>query len=192
MKVKVNERTFKMVNQHANNKIIIMEGADVTGKSEIGSALANQFGLAYFKNLAEHQSFSDLTFSQTAFVEANYLLCLLKQVEIKENGIVLDRHIPSEYVYSKVFERETNEDEIWEIDRQLAELGAVIVYCYKDEYKDFDDEVIKFERIEQLKDTYQEYFNKTNMPVLQLNTTDENLERELNEIIPFLKDKEIV
>jgi thymidylate kinase len=114
------------------NKIIIFEGPDRCGKSEIGTALAKHLGLSYFKNHAEHDNFSNENFLSTAFTEAFYLLDMLKQVEFKENGIILDRHIPSEWVYAKTFERETSEALVFKVDEELAKLGAVIIYCYKD------------------------------------------------------------
>lgn len=164
------------------NNILVIEGPDLCGKSEIGQALSHQYFMGYFKNKTEHNNFKNNTFLQTAFVEADYLLSLLKQVEFKDFGIILDRHIPSEYVYSKVYNRQTDEEAIWKIDRELASMGAVILYCTKTEYKKFDDEVISLDKIETIKKYYEEYFTKTKMRVIRLDTTDENLEREIYEV----------
>lgn len=164
------------------NKIIIFEGPDLCGKTEIGKELSKQYKLSYFKNNCEHENFRNNNFLGTAFVEAFYLLDMLKQVEFKENGIILDRHIPSEYVYSKVYDRITHEESIWKIDEELADLGATIIYCTKTHYKDFNDEVITLDKIEHIKYFYEEYFTKTKMNVIRLDTTDENLEREISDI----------
>lgn len=171
------------------NKIIIFEGPDRCGKTEIGKALANKLKLSYFKNSYEHSNFSNNGFISTAFVEANFLLDLLNQVDFKENGLILDRNIPSEWVYSKVFNRETKEELIFEIDKKLADLGAIIIYCYKDKYENFDDEVIELEKIEKLKNKYIEYLELSKIPSLILNTTDENLEKQLNEIYKWINDR---
>lgn len=164
------------------NKIILFEGPDLCGKTEIGKELSKQLKLSYFKNNTEHDNFRNNTFLQTAFVEAYYLIDMLNQVEFKENGIILDRHIPSEYVYSKVYDRPTHEESIWKIDEILAGFGATIIYCTKTHYKNFDDEVITLDKIEHIKYFYEEYFAKTKMPVIRLDTTDENLEREISDI----------
>lgn len=171
--------------------IIIFEGADETGKTNIAEKLAKLHGFSYFKNHQEHKNFTSDSFKNTAFIEAGYLIDLLKQINIP-NGIILDRHMPSEWVYSKVYDRETNDSAIWEVDKQLANLNAVMIYCYKQHYEKFDDEIIKFDDIENIKSKYQEYLKHTKIPTLQLETTDENLDREVAEIENFLKDEGIL
>lgn len=168
------------------NQIIIFEGPDGVGKTEIGKALAKQRDLSYFKNHSEHHNFTNKKFADTAFVEASYLISLLQQVKFSENGIILDRHMPSEWVYSQVFNRQTDREAIWKYDQQFSMLGAVIVYCFKDYYKEYDDEIIDHHHIEQIKELYEEYFQQTEMPVLHLNTTDHNLGNQLDEINEFL------
>lgn len=170
------------------NEIIILEGPDRCGKTEIGKSLAKKRGLSYFKNHNEHKSFTTKTFLNTAFIEAYYLIDMLKQIQFGRRGIILDRHMPSEYVYSTVFNRETDDDGIWTVDTQLSMLGATIIYCYKDYYDDYGDEIIDVAFIDKIKTTYLEYFERTEMPVLYLNTTDEDLERELSEIEEFLSE----
>jgi thymidylate kinase len=164
------------------NNILILEGPDRCGKTEIGKALSKQYFMSYFKNHREHENFTNQTFLGTAFVEAAYIIDMLKQVEFKDFGIIFDRHMPSEYVYSKVYNRPTHEESIWKIDKELADLGAVILYCTKTTYKEFEDEVITLDKIETIKQYYEEYFKHTKMRVIRLDTTDENLEREIYEI----------
>jgi thymidylate kinase len=164
------------------NKIIIFEGPDLCGKTEIGKALSKELKMSYFKNTAEHNSFREDSFTQSAFIESNYLFSLLNQINFPDNGIILDRHMPSEYVYSKVYNRKTNFDLIWETDNKFANLNTTIIYCFKTKYKDFNDEVISFDKIEKIKEMYEDYFSKTKIKVIRLNTTDENLEREIKEI----------
>lgn len=170
------------------NEIVIFEGPDRCGKTEISHALSKIRGLSYFKNHQEHKNFTQNKFNDTAFIEAAYLIDMLKQVQFANNGIILDRHMPSEYVYSQVFNRQTDMNAIWQVDEQLSMLGAVIIYCYKDFYKEYEDEVIDLQHIENIKEKYETYFEQTSMPICYLNTTDENLEREIMEIQEFLEE----
>lgn len=163
-------------------RVFIMEGPDSCGKTEIGKELANVYNMSYFKNIREHKNFISNNFINSAFVEAFYAINLLKQVQFKENGIIFDRHIPSEYVYSKVFNRETNEEVIWHIDDELANLGAVTIYCYKDFYNTYNDSLIELSRIEELKREYENYLIQTSMDFCRLNTDDENLSRQITDL----------
>ena len=76
---------------------------------------------------------------------------------------------------------------IWNYDERLANLGAKIIYCFKDKYTHFNDEVISEDRIDEIKYNYHRYLYQTKMPYLKLNTTDEDLDRELKEIMKWLK-----
>lgn len=159
-----------------------MEGADRTGKTEIGMALANEYNLSYFKNSNEMNNFKQSNFYNTVFVEGFYIVDLLKQASFKENGIIFDRSIPSEWVYANVFKRKTAEDLIWKLDDDLASLHATIIYCYKTQYNNYDDEVIDETKIKYIKQYYEQYFEKTKMHVISIDTTDEDLDREIKEL----------
>ena len=54
--------------------LLILEGPDRCGKTEIGQALAKKLNISYFKNSTEHDSFVNETFCVSAFVEAQYFL----------------------------------------------------------------------------------------------------------------------
>lgn len=164
-------------------RILLFEGPDRCGKTEIGSALARNLNITYFKNKSEHENFINEDTLVKFKIETQYLLQQLKGLEYKNNGIVLDRHFPSEYVYSKVYKRKTDEDLIWHFDNEFAKLGTVLIYCYKSEYKYFSDEIIKLEEIGKIRDVYEnDYLKKTKMQVISIDTSDEDLDTQLTTI----------
>ena len=168
------------------NKVIIFEGPDKSGKTTIAKELAKRYNISYFKNYSEQSNFVDKSFTQSAFIEANYLINILNQVEIKNNTIILDRHMPSEYAYSKTFGRKTNESLIWEYDEKFLKYSTVIIYCYKNDYSEYTDEVVDMNQVNKLKKYYDEYLDKTKLKTLKLETSNEDLSSQINEIHKFI------
>lgn len=165
-----------------NKKLVIFVGPDMCGKTEIGKAVAKRMNLEYFKNNAEHSRFNADSFINELRHCGPLTLEFIDQINFKGDGIVLDRYTPCEWVYSKVYNRKTDEDLIWEIDQKLADRNATIVYCYKDYYKKFEDEVIKEKEIASIKKEYENYFNQSAVKVIKLNTTSEDLNQQLREL----------
>ena len=100
----------------------------MTGKSEISKELARRLGHAYFKNTDEWTT--DLRtpeyFKNILVYGGTFLTSFLEQVK---PNVVLDRYYPSEWVYSRVFGRETDEVVLKKIDRKFAAAGGKIVIC---------------------------------------------------------------
>jgi len=164
--------------------IFIFEGPDRTGKSEISQALARFMTIAYFKNPNEHSNFLNYNTLDAFRYDTKYLLSMLKADIFKNSGIILDRHFPSEYVYAKVYNRKTDEDLIWYYDKEFSKLNATIVYCYKNNYDNYDDEIIDESKIQKIRDVYEnDYLKKTNMNIISLETSSENLNKQVSYII---------
>lgn len=165
-------------------KIIIVEGPDSVGKSTISKELAKILGAKRFRNRNDVKNFYAKT-PDITIAEMMYLVDFLGQTG--EGTLVLDRFHPTEYVYSKVFGRERNEKAVEEMDTRLKSLNACIVYCYKNEYRKYEDQFIEFEKIEELKAEYISYLtNVTKLPTVWLNTASENLEHQILEILKGL------
>ena len=169
------------------NKIILFEGFDNTGKTTIAKELSKLLRFQYFKNPAEKERFGipDLI-DKEAMIEARYLVNLLEQVFFEGLGIIFDRNIPSHFVYSKAFNRKFNLAGIIEIDKKLAELGAVIIFCYKTKILNYSDSLVDESKSEQVNSLYYKYFSMSKMKYLFLNTDDEDLKRQINTILSFL------
>jgi hypothetical protein len=167
------------------NRSIIIEGVDNSGKTTIAKALARQLGMQYFKHTSQTRNFKDARFYDTAYVEAFYLIDMLKQLSF-DGGIIFDRHIPSEFAYGLTYDRQVNHRDIELIDFELSKLGTVCIFCEKNYDKPFEDEVIDFDKVELLRSNFHKFFEQSAMRTLYLDTTAENLEDQLIQINRFL------
>ena len=71
----------------------------------------------------------------------------------------------------------------------MADLGAVIIYCYKECYNKFTDELVKETEMKEIRENFDIYLTKTKMKYLRLDTADENLKSQISKIINFLENK---
>jgi hypothetical protein len=170
------------------SRIIIFEGHDNAGKTSIATNFADGYNYQYFKSHMQAKHFKEGTFLQALRFETDYLLDFLEQVNVAGNGLIIDRHLPSEFAYSYAYHRLTDLNYIWEADEKLAKLGACVIYCYKDKVDNFEDHLIDESKVEPIKEGYEYYFQKTKMKHLILNTSDENLLEQLDKIQRFLNE----
>ena len=110
-----------------DSRLIIFEGPDGCGKSNIAEAISQLLNVPIFKNEDEWQHFPEKDKS-TYFINAiryahPHLLSFIKQTK---TSVILDRAYPSEYVYSKIFERETDFKAIKSCDLACKQLKAKI------------------------------------------------------------------
>jgi len=64
---------------HDKQTVIIMEGPDGCGKTEIGKALSKQFGIPYFKVNSEHENWRKGKFKEALEFDQTYITQFLKQ-----------------------------------------------------------------------------------------------------------------
>ena len=173
-----------------NQKIIIFDGPDQCGKTEIAKKLSSVIGVPYFKNENERQGFKD---DKDYFVNMTkysdpFFISYLKQ---SSANIILDRSYPSEYVYCKAFNRATDWDTLKWIDEQYANLGALIIICHRTNYTLADDlcpNRLNVNKIAELDKHYKDFAqNYTKCNIKLLNVDDENLSREVYEILDYIK-----
>lgn len=171
-------------------RIILCEGPDRVGKSEIALALAKKYGIPYIKNTSEWSAGlrnKDYFVNTLRYAEP-YFLSYLKQ---SGASVVLDRSYPSEQVYSEAFGRTTDHDALKFVDEEYAKLGAQIVICHRSSYEGIKDDLfpddIEERKLQELDDLYTNFASKTKCKVLRLNVDDENLSRELEDISLFLE-----
>jgi thymidylate kinase len=169
------------------SQLILFEGLDQSGKSSIAKILAKRIGFSYFKNPSEKTQFFVDDNRVTWIIEGTYLFNLVEQGVI--NKVILDRHLPSEYAYSYAYGRKTDGAKIVEFDARLADLGAIIIYCYKDSYEQYEDWAVKQKDRAKIKEGFELYLEQTRIPYLKLNTTDQNLENQIDAITFFMRQQ---
>jgi len=167
------------------SNIILLEGTDHCGKTEIATALAKILsGYQYFKVKQERihiEKIAPEILKQAHLLQLNFFYEFAKQVNF---SIVMDRFYPSEFVYGTLF-RKINEEKIWEFDKLFAELGTKIIILQKQNDK-LEDELWTKDQLIAIKAKYREFAAKTRCQVLVLDTDSEDLEWELSEISKFL------
>jgi len=182
-----------MKNQH----VIMVVGPDMTGKSQIAKELAMRLGNSrfYFKASTEHDSFlSSKTTKREAFLnQLRYadprVFDVLKQTG---HSIVFDRAFPCEAAYSEVMQRETDHTMLTHMDEMWASIDARIVFCHRNSYEGITDDLdpsIDSAMLQRIHDAYVKFLSASKCKVLKLNVDDENLDREVSEILEFLKVK---
>ena len=168
------------------SKIIIFEGVDNCGKTEIATALTKRLkNYQYFKVKEERlhiEKVDHVILRQSHLLQLNFFYELARQVDF---NIIMDRFYPSEFVYGSLF-RTIDEEKIWEFDKMFAELGTKIIILQKQDDR-LEDELWTKEQLITIKAKYQEFAAKTKCQVLLLDTDSEELEWELAEINKFLE-----
>lgn len=158
--------------------IIIFEGADRSGKSTIANALSTQLNIPYFKVHRDKYWWDPA-------VNLNYLDEGITQfIEQTQISVIIDRWVPSDYMYSKLFSRDISYHKIWEIDQRFAKMNTLLVICYKDKDKhivDIEDaDFVNPSMYDRMLELYKEYTLQSKIKnVLFLNTSDENLQQQL-------------
>jgi len=170
------------------SQIIIFEGHDNSGKTSIATNMARMWNYQYFKSHLQAKHFKERTFLQALRFETDYLLDFLEQVQVGGKGLIIDRHLPSEFAYSFAFDRETDHEYIWNADEKLAKMRACIIYCYKDEVINYEDHLIDESKVQAIKEGYEWYLEKTKMKYLKLNTTNQILHEQLAQIGAFVRE----
>lgn len=110
---------------------------------------------------------------------------------IRQSGtsIIFDRSWPCEWVYSKLFDRETSIATIEFLETIYASLDARIIFCVRSSYEGIQDDIddrVTSEKLQQIHDLYVEFSKWTQCKFHWLNVDDENLDREVTEIQKFL------
>lgn len=174
-----------------SQQVIIFVGPDKCGKTEIANELSKQLSIPTFKSSTEKGKFRN---EEDFILEMQYadprMIDILKQTGY---GIILDRAYPCEWVYSTAFNRETDGTAIFNSDQGFAELGAKVVVCYRSDYNGLVDEDaperLTEDMLERLEQLYRSFAQMSACEFYFLNVDDEDLEREVNEIMTFINEE---
>jgi hypothetical protein len=177
----------------AQQRAIMVVGPDMCGKSQIVAELSRITGIPSFKATSEHDSFlSSRTTRREAFLnQLRYADPRVFDV-LKQTGysIIFDRAYPCERVYSEVLGRTTDHLMLDHMDEMWASIDARIVLCHRSSYAGIVDDLdpnLDHHVLNELHDAYFEFAKTTKCKVLKLNVDDENLDREVSEILRFLE-----
>lgn len=172
----------------SKQKIILFVGADMCGKTQIAHELSRRINVPTFKASSEHKSFLD---AQNQFIQQlrhadPRVLDLLKQTG---HSVIFDRAYPCEKVYAEFFNRPTDASALEHLDIEYSKLGAKIVICHRSSYDGIVDDLdskLDSKALQTIDLLYQKFLHWTRCETLLLNVDDENLDREVNDIMEFL------
>jgi len=165
-------------------QLIIFEGPDLCGKTNIAEAVSRRLGIPVYKSGREHDLFHDKDSQYLTLKYGNYEM--IKILETTRASIMFDRFFPSEWVYSQVYDRTRDLGLVMEFDEYWASLGGKIIWLDKLEM-DGTDELIEQSRYNEIRHKYQQYMSLTNCDVFRLDTSDRNLENQVNKICNFIE-----
>jgi thymidylate kinase len=160
--------------------VIILEGHDTSGKSHIAQALSDKLNIPIFKVSRDKYWWDPL-------VNLVYMTEGITQfIEKTGASVILDRWHPSDFMYSKLFDRDISTKKIGDIDARMAKLNTLVVYCYKNQDVYIDDkedaEFVNKEMYSRMTRLYESYSRESLCRCLWINTSDQNIEEQLQKI----------
>lgn len=171
--------------------VILFDGSDKVGKTEMARELSRVLNVPYFKNQSEWQAFAkDPSYFKNALRYGDpYFYNFLKMTG---TSTVLDRSYPSEWVYSRVYDRYIDHEALNHIDSLAAEVGVKIIVPYRTSYEGFHDDMhdIDSKAMQKISDMYAEFIKWTKCETLHLCVDSEDLDWEIRTILEFIGKKE--
>lgn len=147
-------------------RIIIFDGPDGTGKTNIALGLNARTNIPYFKFSGEADYWRKNEFKTALEFDQPFMLEYLKQ---SKANIIWDRAWPSEWVYSKVFRRETNKALLERLDAEYARMGAWIVIPMRFDYSENEkDDLVPPEKLQELHLVYNDFCKWTACNTLRI------------------------
>ena len=169
-------------------EVIFLGGPDRCGKTNIGRQLSILSGIPLFKPKEEHEVYLN---NKDHFVQTLRWADPRVADFVGQTGqsVIFDRGYPCEWVYSRVFGRETDERALAKLDCLWKSLGAKIIVCNRSSFRGIVDDIdpgIDEGVLMKIQAEYDNFIEWTSCDVLKLNVDDENLDREIAEIAEFL------
>lgn len=165
--------------------LVWVVGPDMCGKTQISRELARRIGASYFKASSEHGT---LVRSPAEF-SAQTRYCEPRQIDmIVQLGarVVLDRGWPCEHAYGTVLGRAVDAQSLVEIDRLSSRAGGIVVCCWRTSYDGIVDDIdarLAGATLQRIELEYRRLAATCRTPFVFVNVDDEDLDREVSEII---------
>ena len=145
---------------------MLVVGPDRVGKTTLVQHLSSMTGLPSFKCPSEKEIFKTGGSETLTF---DYMLThFLDQTGY---NFISDRSYPCEFVYSRVFNRKTNDALLKSIDYKHASLGTVIVYVYSADEPEEEDDLVPPGMYGQIKNGYDIFCSQTKCKVIRIETS---------------------
>lgn len=144
---------------------IIVEGPDRVGKTTVVQHISKMAHIPAFKCPSEKEIFKNGGAETLAFDLT--LTHFLKQTNYR---FVSDRGYPSERVYSRVFNRESADKMLSEIDYQHMQLGTKILYLYSSIEPTEKDDIVPDGMYHTIKREYDRFSTWTGCRVTAVDT----------------------
>lgn len=169
--------------------ILLLEGFDKSGKTHLGKRLSSALCIPYYHGERAPMMTSELRTRSfdVARIEMLQMHDILQQTGV---SIIIDRWHLSEWVYSKVYGRPIDEEFLWNIDAEFAELGAIIIWCSASEElirSRFNEEkIVNINDREVILNYYNEAFRKTKCMWIPYTSEVSTIESVVHNIISLL------
>jgi hypothetical protein len=144
---------------------LIIEGPDGVGKTTLASCISSITGLPVFKCPSEKQIFRDG--GRQSLVFDHTLTHFLEQTG---HRFVSDRGYPSEWVYSRIFKRDTDPVLLNMIDEAHGRLGTVMLYLYSSVQPVEPDDIVPSDKYFDILRQYDLFMDTTQCPVARYDT----------------------
>lgn len=151
-------------------KILCIEGVDRIGKTSLIKQLSKYSQIPSYKAKNEQLDFvsSQDKFLQHLYWSDTRQLDLLEQIRF---SIIFDRAYPSEWVYSRFYNRKTDDEQLFKNDARYAALGTNIVFCYRTSYEGLQDNLdsnLTGENLQKIHNLYEEFLKLTKCKVTRV------------------------
>lgn len=172
-------------------KVIVFEGPDGSGKTEISRALSDKICVPYFKmrgRKSEQQNWKEDTFVGALRYGETQMAQYLEQTFA---NVIMDRAWPSEFAYHKVFTRDTDQETLKYVDETYAAIGTVVVLCVRHDYsKARPDDLVPNNKLQKLHDEYLNFrdsFTWCKTITLYVDSFNNSTTRQLDALVPALE-----
>lgn len=165
-------------------RVIIFDSPDGTGKTNIAQALSKDIGIPYFRMGSQHDNWRRGKFKTALEFDQTYLAEFLSQTK---TSVIIDRAYPSEWVYSRAYNRETNIEVLRQVDDMHASMGTVIIIPLRLDYRGSrEDEVVEESMLAKLHEEYLNFRTWTRCKTLPLFV--DALGNDLEQELPLIKE----
>jgi hypothetical protein len=181
-------KRIRTSNKITKQTILLCGGPDRCGKSNILAELERILKIPVFKASNEHENF--LSSQDRFLLELKYsdfrMTDLLYQTGL---SVLVDRSYVCEWVYSQFFNRKTDMSMLRKLDNLYSKMNAQILICTRKSFlgiKDDLDSRLDEPALEKISSLYQDFIKWTKCQTYTLYVDDENLEREVDEVLRFM------